>query len=286
MIQRITRKQLDVAKYNACVENSIQSRVYAYSWYLDSVCDSWEVLVLNDYKAVMPIPFLRLKRNLYFKKIIQPLFCQQLGVFSFEENTDLENTFLEELIKLSPVKYNFNSNNFYKKDKITNYEIDLTDTYSNIRSHYSKSRRYRVNQAYKNELEIIEENNPNGLVQIAKENYNISAYKNPVFNRLKKTINISLENKRGRLVAIKQNSKLLGGAFFLIDNNRVIYLFSAFTEEGKKNQVPSFLIDQMLKQYSETDKLIFDFEGSIIPNIASFFRSFGAIDKGYFQYAI
>ena len=53
MIQHIKRKDLDILKYDACIENSIQSRIYGFSWYLDIVADHWEVLVLDDYEAVM-----------------------------------------------------------------------------------------------------------------------------------------------------------------------------------------------------------------------------------------
>ena len=63
MIRHITRDTLDVQKYDNCIANAINSRVYAYSWYLDIVADAkWDVLVLDDYKAVMPLP----KRRKYF----------------------------------------------------------------------------------------------------------------------------------------------------------------------------------------------------------------------------
>ena len=59
MIQFVKRNQLDEDKYNACISTSLQSRVYAYSWYLDIVADNWSVLVLDDYQAVMPLPWKR-----------------------------------------------------------------------------------------------------------------------------------------------------------------------------------------------------------------------------------
>ena len=49
LIKYIQREHLDEEKYNDCIENSIQSNSYAFSWYLDIVCDNWDVLVLNDY---------------------------------------------------------------------------------------------------------------------------------------------------------------------------------------------------------------------------------------------
>ena len=46
MIKYVKRNELDIEKYNACVENSLQSRVYGFSWYLDIVADHWDALVL------------------------------------------------------------------------------------------------------------------------------------------------------------------------------------------------------------------------------------------------
>ncbi|MDP4600608.1 MAG: hypothetical protein NWS84_05650, partial [Polaribacter sp.] len=82
MILYLKRAALDVEKYDLCIENSIQSRIYAFSWYLDIVADHWDVLVLNDYEAVMPLPW---KKKFGLKYITQPYFCQQLGIFSKEE---------------------------------------------------------------------------------------------------------------------------------------------------------------------------------------------------------
>jgi hypothetical protein len=44
-INYIKRKDLDIEKYDACIENSSQSRVYAFSWYLDIVAGKWDALV-------------------------------------------------------------------------------------------------------------------------------------------------------------------------------------------------------------------------------------------------
>ena len=86
MIQYLTRKQLDVSKYDYCIENSMQSRMYAFSWYLDLVTDNWDVLVLNDYEAVMPIPW---RRKFFIKYVYPPFWMLELGVFSLKESMEL-----------------------------------------------------------------------------------------------------------------------------------------------------------------------------------------------------
>ena len=93
-IKYIHREHLDEEKYNQCIDTSIQSKIYAFSWYLDTVCDQWAVLVLNDYEAVMPVPW---RKKYGFKYVHQPLWVLQLGIFSRIESIN-EQEFIKKLI--------------------------------------------------------------------------------------------------------------------------------------------------------------------------------------------
>ena len=75
----------------------------------------------------------------------------------------------------------------------------------------------------------------------------------------------------------------LGGAIFLMDNNRITYLFSAVNQNGRDKQAISFLLDLLIFKYAN-QKMIFDFEGSMIKEIADFFKSFGAVKENYYLY--
>ena len=46
MVQYIQQKNIDRIKYDACIQQAKNSRIFAYSWYLDIVADNWDVLVL------------------------------------------------------------------------------------------------------------------------------------------------------------------------------------------------------------------------------------------------
>jgi len=90
MIHYVKREDLMVAKYNDCIENSIQSRIYAFSWYLDIVADNWDVLVLNDYEAVMPVPF---RRKFRINYVYPPFWLLELGLFSLKDAIDYKAFF-------------------------------------------------------------------------------------------------------------------------------------------------------------------------------------------------
>ena len=110
MIYFVKRNQIDEEKYNNCIATSLQSRMYAYSWYLDIVADNWNVLVLDDYEAVMPLPF---HKKFLISYISQPFFTQQLGVFSKENITEETIQFFLNTIpkKYLKIALQFNSDN-------------------------------------------------------------------------------------------------------------------------------------------------------------------------------
>jgi hypothetical protein len=274
MINYVKRKDLEVAKYNDCIENSIQSRIYAFSWYLDIVADNWDVLVLNDYEAVMPIPW---KQKYFIKYVIQPFFCQQLGIFSKDI---ISKYFEKEMLKKIPRKFlkislTLNTDNFLlsKKASRRNYTLRLNKEYLEIQKGFSKGRKHAVKVGEKVGLKVasctIEE-----LIKIQSENYK---YDIPI-TTLKNLAKVFLQKEKGIILGVFKDEKLLGGGFFIKDEHRFIYLYAAFNLEGRKLQAASLLISNVVKKH-QSSNLRLDFEGGNISNIGKFYRSFGAEEE-------
>ncbi len=57
MIKYVSHEVIDREKWDKCIDNSTNGLVYAYSWYLDLICDEWNALIENDYESVFPLPF-------------------------------------------------------------------------------------------------------------------------------------------------------------------------------------------------------------------------------------
>src|SRR5688572_25071693 len=79
MIRYLKHGKVNTARWDACIRNSTNGMIYAYSWYLDAVCPGWEALVKGDYESVMPLTCGK-KMGLHY--LYPPFFTQQLGVFS------------------------------------------------------------------------------------------------------------------------------------------------------------------------------------------------------------
>ena len=56
-ITHITREQIDQKKWDDCIYQSSLPLLYAETIYLDQMASNWDALVLNDYEAVMPLPW-------------------------------------------------------------------------------------------------------------------------------------------------------------------------------------------------------------------------------------
>ncbi|RPE00143.1 hypothetical protein EGM88_02445 [Aureibaculum marinum] len=288
MIKYLTRNQIDEEKYNRCIFKSNNSRIYGYSWYLDAVCDDWDVLVLNEYEAVMPLP----KRKKYgICYIYQAPWIQQLGVFSERK---IESKLFEDFLKNVPKKFKLidmmlnTSNNFSIKHikPRDNFVLPLeNNSYEIIHKKYTKGRKSSVKQAQKFELKIKKTTSVDAIIKLFRENKG-----EHLKNRAQDYLRLQEIVCKGQLLdkvlvyeIYTTNNELLGGAIFLKDEFRITNLFSALNKLGREKQAMSLLIDFIIKKYAG-QPFVLDFEGSMITKIASFYKSFGAIKETYFHY--
>lgn len=288
MVEYLVKNQIDIIKYDRCVSKSINSRIYGYSWYLDAVCDDWDLLILDDYAAVMPLP----KRKKYgVNYIYQAPWIQQLGVFSeYKIELDIFHEFINKIprkFKLIDIMLNA-ANDFSSRYSTSrnNFVLPLENkNYQTLQRKYSKGRKSSVRQAQKFELIIRNATTVDNLVELFRLNKGTQVEKTEQeYFALHKLVNKGLQLRKIDIYEIFNKSDVLvGGAVFLKDENRITYLFSALNDEGRKKQAMSFLIDFVIKRYSEKSMML-DFEGSMISEIASFYKSFGAEKEIYYQY--
>jgi hypothetical protein len=83
--------------------------------------------------------------------------------------------------------------------------------------------------------------------------------------------------------AYNEMNELSAGAFFIYSGNKVIFYFSGTTDHAKEIAAMPYLIDHFIQKHAGSH-LTLDFEGSNDPNLARFYRSFGAEEVHYFHY--
>jgi len=289
MIKHIKHDQIDFKRYDECVNRSMGAYIYAYSWYLDIVAGEWDVLVEDDYVSVFPLPF-RVKFGI--KYIYQPVFTQQLGLFS----TALQGIAkLNEFISVIPKEFKLieiNLNKYYVTIKRKNYklvenlnlELDLAKDYEQIHKQYSTNLKRNIKKAKKNELQTSNHIKPEQLIELFKSNKGneLNVYSPEDYVRLGRLAYMLLHKGKASIEGVynKENT-LIAAALFVLGSTRLIFLFSGLSDEGKEKAAMPFLINNFIEKHSNSNK-IFDFEGSNNESLARFYRSFGAQEYHYF----
>ena len=279
MVQYIKRKDLNIEKYNACIENSIQSKIYAFTWYLDIVADNWDALVLDDYEAVMPVPW---RKKYFIKYVYQPLWTLELGVFS-KEVVD-ENEFLIELFdafRYTDLRMNTqNSFSMFEENRIEKQFqfLSLKTDYQTILKNYNRNRKRELTKAKKNDLIENWNDNPEKLITIFKANIakRVKGIKSKDFLNLLKLMKVLIDKKAGNLLTIYDTkNNLVAAAFFLKYKGEVIQLVCASDVKNRKNGAHTFFNDRAIFKYQPTFKK-YNFGGSSMESIGAYYKTFGA----------
>ncbi|MEO8721365.1 MAG: hypothetical protein ABI297_09395 [Ginsengibacter sp.] len=268
---------IDKIKWDHCIENAHNSLIYAHSSFLDIMSKNWDALVMDEYEAVMPLTW---NKKFGISYLRQPVFTQQLGIFgniSFDKN--ITTSFINKALEIFPfVEINLNYANEFSTKKC-NLILHLDHPFEEIEKAFRKD---FVNKIQKLSLIYQSSDDVQKAIQIFRENY-------------KNKINISSKSYQqwflacnklkmaGQLFIRKVNSldgELLSTALFLKDKKRIYYVMSCTLRSGRKQYSNYFLLYHAIKEFSGQN-LIFDFEGSEIPSIKSFFLKFGATDQPY-----
>ena len=285
-ITYISHNEIDTSKWDECVKNAQNGFVFGYSWYLDSVCDSWDALVLNDYEAVFPITK---KSKFGLKYFVNPIFALQLGIFSKNKITsDLFDSFLQNIpskFKLIDIQLNcenkYIGDDFEISDKTCQY-IHLNEAYSVISQKYSSNLKRNLSKARKNNLEIVLSVDTESVVKLFKENRggSLSEMREEQYERLNALLKKMRENKMGKIYECWFGKELIASACFSNCNGRIVYIKGGTTQKGRDLGAMHLIMDEVIHLNSGRE-IIFDFGGSSIPQVSRFNHGFGAIDYIY-----
>jgi hypothetical protein len=287
MITYIKRKDLEVEKYDACIENSLQSRVYAFSWYLDIVADNWDVLVLDDYKAVMPIPW---KKKYFIRYVHPPLWLLELGVFSLDANINFQIFFKTLFRAFRFVESRLNTDMKIDADSVflepkEMQVVSLEQGYDAVFNNYRKDRKKDLAKANKLDLTEKWKDSAVNLITLFKNNVGKRTpnIQESDYIILKKLMTICIEKRVGEVLSIYDNENhIVASGFFLKHKKTVTILVSSTDFKNRKNGANTFLIDKAIQEY-EKDFDIFNFGGSSMQSIAKYFLSFGGNSLNYQQ---
>ncbi len=280
---------IDRAKYDHCVRMDERGLVYGFSWYLDTVAESWDAIVLNDYDAVWPLP---LRRKLGFKYFYRPYAVQQLGIFT---KIPLEDEVKQEFVKQMQEQCSYadiflNENQLIglkrmsdmSSDLNNNYVLNLQTSYRDIYHGYKTNTRRNIKKANGHGLSIFENDSPDVLIDLFKHHRGKDLKLEESFYRtMKKAMYKCLHKGMGKVWTVYgEGNVVCAGAFFVETEKRATLLFTALSDEGKDKQAMFYLLNEYIILGSEKS-LILDFEGSNQKSLARFYAGFGSTNMYY-----
>ncbi|MEP6684706.1 MAG: hypothetical protein ABJA35_15655 [Parafilimonas sp.] len=279
-LQLLSSHEIDKQKWDDCLKDSINPFIYASSVYLDCMADNWDGIVGDDYNIIMPIPW-RKKFGVQYSYHVP--FIQQLGVFGKEFKQDDVNDCIR--LMLQNFKYGDYSLNFMNTIKSgkqsNNYMLSLASNYRSTSFFYSDKLKSDLTKAANNSFEYVTAT-ADEVINLFKELYTERMPDLDAEN-YKKLYDLSvIKDKENNLITRKiiVKNKAVAMGLLLKDKFRIYNLISCTTSEGRVMHAGHFLYDSLIKEFSQTG-LIFDFEGSDIPGVEHFFKSFGAINQPY-----
>jgi hypothetical protein len=270
---------IDRSKWDECLYGSMMPFIYASSSYLDNMADNWSGIIGNDYELIMPVPW---RKKFRIKYTYSVPFVQQLGVFGKQVKDAIKDCLKLMLNNFKYGDYSFNHLNKISNAKTSNnYVLSLASDYKATSLFYSEKLKSDLKKTSQHAFEYDEANAEDAIKYFNKlygeripdvtaEDYD-SLY---AFCMLKQKENNLIVRK------VSFSKDVLAINLLVKDAYRLYNLLSCTLPEGRNMYAGHFLYDSLIKEFSRTG-LVFDFEGSDIPGVAHFYKSFGAINQPY-----
>lgn len=279
---------IEQVKWDECVHNNSNGLIYAQYDYLDNICDNWHGIVVNDYEAVMPLPW---RRKYGFKYYYTPPFIQQLGMIGNLEAIDYEllTRLIRQFAWYGDMNLNFSNQELatlVNANNKTNFVINLKNGYANIQKAYSPDLKQTLQKSSPDFL-LKKHDDFLSAIELYQNAYGarMPHISEDDFSRL--TILCKhLDYHRNCIVRSVYNAQgaILSNALLLRDNKRIYHLFNTTTTEGRALHSNHWLIDQILQEFGG-QALLFDFEGSELEGVKLFYKKFGGHIQPYFHYS-
>lgn len=284
--QIIPASAIDTQRWDILIAQSDNGLIYAQSAYLNTMADNWEAIVLDDYRAVWPLPW---RKKWGIKYYYTPAFIQQLGLIGSIEAGDM-NTCIElikQRVSLADLQLNFfNDAAAIPSNKVrTNFVLNLNRSFDELLNHYQSGFRNTYQQLLKeSSLSFTTSDDYAVIIDRYYELYQIKhqSLKEDDVQQFKSLIAQYAAAGRSRLHILKEDNNLHAASILLFDNKRIYNILNLLTEQGRKAQSNYLLYGSVLSSYSNRN-VLFDFEGSDLPGVKAFYAKMQPVNQPYTQ---
>lgn len=285
------------AKYKEYLKKIDYVPIYFEDWYLDACIPpgKWSYVKHETSDGDFGLwPFF-IKKKSIFNYITMPHLCKWMGpLTNVEEYPNRKLALINALEEKLPEHHHFTQNLFYNNTETDFGEYEIKEAYSyqldllrDQETIFSKiNSDYRNNKIPKaKDLKLVIDAPIDDIIEMQMASYTYAKFDIPFDEKyVRKHVKTILKKKRGVILSMRDEEGNLYASMFLIwDSKRAYYHLAGMNPELRKNGASIRLIWECIKYSKETIKAeIFDFEGSMIPNLERVRRNFGA-EKVYYK---
>lgn len=273
--------KIERSKWDDCISASANGLIYCTSLYLDHMADSWSGIILNNYEAVMPVPW---RKKFGIRYCYDVPFIQQLGIIS-NNATPVEDVFINALhsfCKYGTFPLNY-ENKIDRSAPHTNFIMHLDKSYDVIARRFTKDVTQNIRRSENMGL-VYENAESEEAIEIFREHYGKrGGITDEQFKRFGSLCN-KLDEK-GDLIVRKVRgpaNRTLAIISLPKDIHRMYNLMNSTVPEGKATEANFFLLSRLWKEFAGSGS-VFDFEGSDLPGVRDFYRKFGPVNQPYYK---
>lgn len=288
----------EYSKWNQFVDESPEGSIYGKSWYLDALQVNYRILVVEKDNQIYG--GIVLTKNEIFT-FSNPLFVKYLGIFFPYLKGKLQNItsekykicelIISEIKHIKTFDYTFNPNftnwlpffwNGYKQTTYYSYRLNIQDDSMSFKRNFDKSLNYDIRKAESLDYQFSEIIDSDIFYKILSKSFEVQNSK-PPFS--KKKIHLMQENLKDNMITfgVKNNNEEFLAVCGLIYDQHSCYLILNGMDYQNSKYANQYLLSKAIEQMMYKGITIFDFEGSIIKRIESFYRQFGGVPIPYFK---
>ena len=293
--------EIDPHQWDEFLLDSPQGSVYTQYGYISAICRDWYALIIEGarrWEAVLPIV---ITKKFGFSSLSQAPFTQHWGICfrehypstNYDEYSWKREIVLAMVDKLSTFHL-FNQNfapsfdyplpfhwkNYDLHARFT-YRIPLIGKESQIWEGITSPLKRQIKKAEKAGMLMEYTNDPTPLIQLIRKNEssgNNILGRNTEYYKILGNLSLWLSNQEEPSLALAkdQDGKILAAGLFPAFRELRYYLIGAYLPEAKKSGAMSWLMMMQILRAHREGRTYFDFEGSMIQGIETFFRKFGS----------
>jgi Acetyltransferase (GNAT) domain len=272
--------------------------IFMQNGWLDAVCRagvSWDVALTHDEKGrILGVLAYQIKQKWGLRILSEPFLSPFCGIWIKEktfknrhEQYHFEKKIIAKLIDDLPpfhfAHFRFSTNNAdwqpffwagFKQTTRYTYQLNLKNE-DNFFAQFNQNTQRNIRKA-EQKMSISTADDLDTFLKISNLTFERQNKKSSIPHSIWQSADAFLKNNNLKTVYFARDTEgsLEGAVYIIFDKKTAYYLAGGSTETGRKNGAMHFLLHKAIEDARQRGLEFFDFEGSMLQGVESFFRGF------------